>query len=290
MTEKRNKKKYKKKTLLLVLTLLSAITATVGTGYLILYQLQIREQEKQFESLLQSSIEVQTPQPNASGRNTNGINTGKIPEASGSGKQSDLSGYNVPERNLDFAALRGENNDIYAWITIPDTNIDYPVLQHPKELDYYLKHNMDGSTGYPGCIYSQFMNAKDFSDFNTVLYGHNMKKGTMFANLHYYEDPEFFDAHPYIYIYTEDGVLVYQIFAAYTFSNVHLLMGFDLSQEEVREIYLENIFSLDGINDNFNRELKVSADSKILTLSTCIKNQAQQRYLVAAVLMADGRK
>lgn len=111
----------------------------------------------------------------------------------------------------------------------------------------------------------------------------------MFANLHYYEDPDFFVEHPYVYVYTKDGPLVYQVFAAYTFSNVHLLMGFDLSQEAVRETYIENIFSLGGMNDNFNRDVEVTADSRILTLSTCINNRPENRYLVAAVLVADGR-
>ena len=149
---------------------------------------------------------------------------------------------------------------------------------------------MDGTKGYPGCIYSQFINSKDFSDFNTVLYGHNMNAGTMFANLHYYKDTEFFNSHPYIYVYTEDGVLVYQVFAAYTFSDVHLLMGFDLTKEEIRQIYIDNIFSLNGINNNFNREVEVTTDSRILTLETCVNNQDDKRYIVAAVLVADGRK
>ena len=137
---------------------------------------------------------------------------------------------------------------------------------------------------------SQFINSKDFSDFNTVLYGHNMNAGTMFANLHYYKDTEFFNSHPYIYVYTEDGVLVYQVFAAYTFSDVHLLMGFDLTKEEIRQIYIDNIFSLNGINNNFNREVEVTTDSRILTLETCVNNQDDKRYIVAAVLVADGRK
>ena len=117
-----------------------------------------------------------------------------------------------------------------------------------------------------------------------------MNAGTMFANLHYYKDTEFFNSHPYIYVYTEDGVLVYQVFAAYTFSDVHLLMGFDLTKEEIRQIYIDNIFSLNGINDNFNRDVEVTTDSRILTLETCVNNQDDKRYIVAAVLVADGRK
>lgn len=198
----------------------------------------------------------------------------------------DKSVYNIPDKNIDFAKLRKQNSDIYAWITIPDTNIDYPILQSETELDYYLDHNIDGSTGYPGCIYSQFINSKDFSDFNTVLYGHNMNAGTMFANLHYYRDSEFFNNHPYVYVYTENSVFVYQVFGAYTFSNVHLLMGFDLSDEEVRQTYIDNVRSLKGMDDNFNNDVKVTTESKLLSLSTCINDQKTKRYIVSSVLVA----
>ena len=74
-------------------------------------------------------------------------------------------GIEVPEKNIDFDKLHKEvSEDIYAWIYIPDTNIDYPVFQHPTDNAYYLEHNVDGSEGYPGCIYTENYNSKDFSD------------------------------------------------------------------------------------------------------------------------------
>lgn len=198
-----------------------------------------------------------------------------------------IEGYPVPEKEIDFQALQEEQNqDIYAWITIPNTKIDYPVLQHPEELDYYLEYNIDGSKGYPGCIYTQLINSKDWTDKHTVLYGHNMKNGSMFANLHYYEDPEFFEENPYVYIYTQKGVLVYRIFAAYEFGSAHLLLSFDTSTPEKYQEYLDNIFTIDGMNNNFDTEVELTADSRIITLSTCISGKADKRYLVQAVLVA----
>ena len=106
-------------------------------------------------------------------------------------------GVPIPEKEVDFADLQeNTNGDIYAWIHIPDTKIDYPVLQHPTDNSYYLNHNLDGSRGYPGCIYTEDYNKKDFTDPNTVLYGHNMKNGTMFAGLHKYGDSEYLEEHP----------------------------------------------------------------------------------------------
>lgn len=208
----------------------------------------------------------------------------ELPES----EEADLSAeYEIPQKKIDWAALQEKNQDIYAWITIPGTVIDYPVLQHPDEPDYYLQHNLDGSRGYPGCIYSQFYNSRDWDDPNTVLYGHNMKNGSMFAGLHQYEDSRFFEENPYVYIYSGDGVRVYRIFAAYEFSSAHLLLSFDMENPENFEVYLKGIFERDGMNDNFNRDISVTAEDKILTLETCISKKPDNRYLVQAVLVAE---
>lgn len=222
-----------------------------------------------------------------SGSGTNGTNASGTDAESATDTAALLSEYDVPDKDIDWEDLHSQNEDIYAWICIPDTKIDYPILQHPSELDHYLDYNIDGSKGYPGCIYSQFVNSKDFTDFNTVLYGHNMKNGTMFAGLHKFEDSEYFEDHSYIYVYTEDKVFVYRIFASYTFSSIHLIMGFDLSDENVRQIYIDNIRSLEGLTDNIDDSIEVDTDSRLLTLTTCIANQADKRYNVAGVLVSE---
>ena len=204
----------------------------------------------------------------------------------------DLSIYGVTDKTVDFEALKAEvNPDIYAWITVPGTVIDYPVLQHPDEMDYYLEYNLDGSKGYPGCIYTQRMNAKDFNDPNTVLYGHNMKNGTMFAALHKYKDPTFFNDNKYIHIYTEDNrILVYEIFAAYVYTDMHLLIGFDLHTESGIQYYFDSIRTNEGISNVFDNDIELDADSKVITLSTCISNKPKNRFLVQGVLIAEGEQ
>ncbi len=195
-------------------------------------------------------------------------------------------GIEVPDKGLDFAILQAETNaDIYAWIYIPDTKIDYPVLQHPDDDSYYLDYNIDGSKGYPGCIYTELCNSKDFTDPHTVLYGHNMKNGTMFAGLHDYRDMEFLEEHPYIYIYTPDKTYVYRIFGAYEFSAVHLVRNFDLSNPEIFQIYLDGIFEIRDMKANILKDIEVNSEDCIVTLSTCIANKPNQRYLVQGVLL-----
>ena len=121
------------------------------------------------------------------------VSTPEIPEETQPRDVLAERGITIPEKNIDWAELKSENPDIYAWIYIPGTNVDYPILQHPDEKSYYLDHNIDGSEGYPGCIYTQNVNSKDWMDPNTVIYGHNMNDGSMFHDLHKFEDNAFFD-------------------------------------------------------------------------------------------------
>ncbi|MGN0351052.1 MAG: class B sortase [Roseburia sp.] len=196
-------------------------------------------------------------------------------------------GIEIPEKNLDWDALHEENGDIYAWIYVPETNIDYPVLQHPTEESYYLNHNLDGSEGYPGCIYTQNLNSKDFTDPNTVIYGHNMKDGSMFRTLHYYEDGVFFEENPYVYIYTPEEIFVYEIFAAYEFSDAHLLYNFDFETPASFQVYLDSVFNTRDMNSHVRQDLTVTSDNHIITMSTCISGKPNNRYLVQAVLLND---
>ncbi len=184
-------------------------------------------------------------------------------------------------RKVDFAAAQAENSDIYAWIWIPGTNVDYPILRSETEEDaYYLNHTIDRSEGLPGTIYVEKYNAKDFSDPVTVVYGHNMKNGSMFADLHKYEDQEFFNNNPYIYIYLPDQTLKYRVFAAVTFDDRYLLGNYNFTYPEDFQKYLDELkSSMDG---HVNAEVNVTQETGILTLSTCIGDSPSQRWMVNA--------
>ena len=185
---------------------------------------------------------------------------------------------------VKFEELQAVNTDIYAWITVPGTVIDYPILQHASDNTYYLMHNIDGSYGYPGCVYTENMNSKDFTDNNTVIYGHNMKNGSMFAQLHKFEDPDFFNENREVLIYLPDEVLHYTIFAAHVYDDRHLLYSFDFTDPEVYQKYLDSIFSTRDMSANIDKDVTVTADNQIITLVTCIGSQPNNRLLVQAVL------
>lgn len=183
---------------------------------------------------------------------------------------------------VDFAALWEENEDVYAWITVPGTLVDYPVLQHPSDDEYYLHHTIDHIEGFPGSIYSETVNAKDFSDMNTILYGHNMKNDTMFGSLHDYENATFFAEHPYVYIHLPERTLVYRIFAAVKFRSVYLPNYLNYEEEADYTAYVEELKASPGY---MNSAMEPFFGNRLLTLHTCIGHDENHKYLVVAVLL-----
>lgn len=184
----------------------------------------------------------------------------------------------------DFEELRAQNEDIYAWITVPGTQTDYPVLQSETD-NYYLEHNLDGSSGYPGTIYTNKCNAKDFSDYNTVLYGHNMGNGTMFGDLHLFEEETFFEEHDRIIVYTQEKRLTYQIYAAVKFSDVYIPAYYDVHTAEGMLSFAEALENyMDEPESHLRADMSLTGEDRLITLSTCVKNERPRRYLVIGKL------
>ena len=193
----------------------------------------------------------------------------------------------IKNHGVDFTQLWSINTDIYAWIYIPNTNIDYPILQCEGDDSFYLEHNYRGQYEFAGSIYTEDINAKDFSDPNTVVYGHNMLNGSMFRTLHNFRDPAFFECNPYIYVYLPDRTLTYEIFSGYEYDNRHILSSFDFNDRDVYEKYLEYAMNPTEAMMCVRRDLEVTPDDRIITLSTCLGNIETSRYLVQGVLISD---
>lgn len=185
---------------------------------------------------------------------------------------------------IDFESLWKVNTDIYAWLEIVDTNISYPILQHRTDNDYYLNHTPEGRSGFPGSIYTFNVNAKDFSDFNTVIYGHRMNDGTMFSNLHFYRDESYLQEHRTIKIYLLNKELTYTIVAAVVYDDRLITAAFDFSDPDDCRAYLDSIYGNRDMNSHILTDLPVTEEDHIITLSTCIKGQEDKRYLIVAVL------
>lgn len=191
---------------------------------------------------------------------------------------------------IDFAALQAETPDACAWIKIPDTVIDYPIMQSGPETDedFYLDHDRNGKSKKAGAIYIQKLNAEDFTDRNTVIYGHNMLNGTMFAQLKKYRNRTFFDTHRDIYIYTPGHILHYKVLSAFVYDDRHILNSFNFVNNNNYQDFLNDCIDPFSLTRQVSDDLTVSTDNKIITLSTCTNND-DERYLVVGVLQKDTR-
>lgn len=196
----------------------------------------------------------------------------------------------LPQNPINFDELQSINSDLYGWIKIPETEIDYPLAQSSNEDDnYYLHHNYMGNYEFAGTIYSQRHNTKYFVERVTVLYGHNMLDGSMFAGLHDFSDKDFFDKNDTVYIYIPGHILTYKIFAAYDYDNRHIMNSFDFTDDEVYEQYLKDALNPHSANANVRGGVKLDIDDRIIVLSTCHDYNSSLRFLVQGVLINDQR-
>ncbi|MDR1713473.1 MAG: class B sortase [Coriobacteriales bacterium] len=246
-------------TVLLVVLLLSA---SGGIGWLIW---EHNQREKAAQELAETPIPT-VEQPVAS--------TPDTPEVA------------LPDNPIDFASIQQTSPDVYAWIYIPGTPINYPVVQHPNDDFFYIDHNPERNYAFEGSIFTEMANSLDFSDPITVIYGHNMHDETMFSTLHYFEDADFFAENDEMIIYTPGHILTYRIISAYQYDNRHILNSYDFSNPEVLADYQEYVRNPDSLLVN-TRDVPLTSTDKIVQLSTCMTVQNWNRYLVNGVLIDD---
>ncbi|HUM84828.1 MAG TPA: class B sortase [Lachnospiraceae bacterium] len=189
----------------------------------------------------------------------------------------------VATGSVNFAALQEECPDICAYISIEGTRIDYPIARSTTDDSYYLNHTIDGTAGYPGSIYIESRNSADFSDWNTVVYGHNMRSGSMFGTLSEFRDADYMNAHPYAVVYTPSATYIYTIFAAVTYNNRNIMTSFDFTKPNGRLSFLDSVNEARSISDPYRSDVTVNEDSHLLTLSTCT-SESSDRLIVLAVL------
>lgn len=192
------------------------------------------------------------------------------------------------ENPINFMKLQNKNADIFSWIRIKNTNIDYPILvPGSKGNDYYLRRNIEEEYDRQGVIFIENNNKSDWSDPVTVVYGHNIwTMGTMFYQLHKFEDSKFFNKNRYIEIYAPGRALKYEIYSAFEYDDRHILNSFDFSKKEVYQEFIDYTLDPHSLNKNI-KETTVTTDDKIIVLSTCIKDKENSRYLVVGVLRED---
>ena len=164
----------------------------------------------------------------------------------------------------DISALRQTNPDVLGWIRIPDSKIDYPLLQG-EDNDFYLDNNWQGTRSQMGSVFMEYQSSPDFTDYNTLIYGHNMTNGSMFSGLHKYQYAGYWETHPYVYILTDDGTLRYEVFSTYTAEVGSDTYRIRFSGAEEKADFLAMALEYSDIDTG----IVPDPMDRILTLSTC---------------------
>lgn len=195
-----------------------------------------------------------------------------------------------PTNPVNFKKLQSQNDEIYAWIQVDGTEVNYPIVQSTVDDEFYLTHSAyDKSWLASGAVFTQSQNTTTFNDSVTLVYGHNGFSESMFTSLHKFEDKSFFDSHPYFYIYMPGHKLNYQIISAFKYDDRHIMNSFSFQDVTVRSDFFAMLQNPDSALKNVRTDLKttVDKDSHVVILSTCFTGTSQRssRYLVSGVLL-----
>ena len=173
---------------------------------------------------------------------------------------------NKEKYTVDFSKLKKQNNEAIAWLKVNNTNIEYPVVKG-KNNSFYLNHSFDKSNNSAGWIFADYKNKFDNTDKNIVIYGHNMRDGSMFGSMLNILDAKWYEneENTNITLYTENEKCIYKVFSVYKIENEDYYIKTEFKNDNEFEGFIKNLKKR-SIKD-FN--VDVSKDDNILTLSTC---------------------
>lgn len=184
----------------------------------------------------------------------------------------------VLKNPIDFTQLLSVNSDIVGWLRIRALDISYPVVQG-KDNDYYLHRTFEKTDNFAGCLFVNSYNMGDFTDQNTIIYGHNMKNGSMFGKLKNFNDPEVFKKSRYFWIFTPDFIYQYRIFSASVVDKTGLTYQISFTDDEFDQ-FISRAYSNSVVD---NQDVTVTKEDRIVTLSTCTGDDST-RFVVMGKL------
>lgn len=263
----------KKETVRLALTVLLTVVFLISAGMMLRQQIQYQKiiadsnEAAQIAGLQKSTA----PAPSLPGSSPEPEKTENPPEP-------------LPEEalglvDIDLEALRAVNEDVVGWIEIPGTELSYPLVQGTDN-QYYLTHNWKKEANSGGAVFLESTNSRDLSDFHTIAYAHRMRNDTMFGTLKYYENPDFWQEHPRVYVVTADGIYRYDIFAAQEAGVKGIVYRLDIETNRLKEEFLQYCIERSIVDTGVLPEI----DDRILTLSTCTDNGHAKRWVVHGYL------
>lgn len=189
---------------------------------------------------------------------------------------------------VDFSELQAGNPDIYAWLSLPDAGIDYPVVQRFGDDSYYLRRDVDGKYAIGGSLFTEFRyNVTDFSDPVTVIYGHAMDNGTMFGQLQSWSQTADLGENAGFTIYQPGRRLTYRVFAAVPYDSSHVLYYHNFHEEQVYTEFFGDVFATRDLHAVLDPEGRPEYGDKVVILATCLRGNSSRRFLVMGVLTED---
>lgn len=178
-------------------------------------------------------------------------------------------------QSMAFEDLQTDYPNMVAWIFGEGMSIDYPVMR-TTDNDYYLTHLYDGTVNPHGAIFVDYRNTGLFVDDNTIIYGHNMKNGSMFNALNEYKSQDFYDAHPSMLIYTPQGDYLVELICGNVEDGNDEFFEFSFDSFEDMAAYVSNLRNA----STFQSSVELQPGDKLVSLCTCTYEKQNARYML----------
>lgn len=267
-----------KKTVIIIAIVLAAAVFLFSGYQVFSYYFEVAKSNRVTNALAKEFVTFIEPQTVPS--KTEPDETG---QGTGNTEPSEPGAKETAPLTVDFEALHQENDEVVAWIYCADTSINYPVAQS-EDNQYYLHRMVNRQYSAAGTLFLDCRNLPDFSDWNSVIYGHNRYSGDMFGSIVKYKSQEYYEAHPYLYLLTADASYKVELVAGYTTvsdERIYNIAGVD----EDRDAILSNALS----KSTFRTSAEFQPEDRFVTLSTCAYDFQDARYVLIGrlVLLAE---
>ena len=263
------------------------VVAAVCAAYLIIHFANLQATSDKDKALAES-VKTVTNEAGEAVTDENGETvTEKTDETK---KESETVTVEISNCPIDFKALEEINPEIYAWLTVSNTEIDFPVAQHEGESGlgayeyYYLYVGYDLEPSEYGTLFTTIENSKDMSDNVTVIYGHNKSK---FSELKNYRDESYWDGRRAMVVYTPEKAYVYKLWATVVWDRSFLIDEYNLDTPEGFEAFINKVKATTNVKSHVDETMDVTNNDKLLILSTCMPETSKKRYLAIGVLQSE---
>lgn len=287
------KKAGKHKKLLAVLRVLMGLSLVTAAVFAFFYLKSSREYAtgnsvyEDLRSIQRLSNESQQGDPSAgitpeTQPGTSAGDAAEVQSAQQSSGQPGSSGNaaEIAASSMNFEPFKEINSDIVAWLFAEGRSIDLPVVQGTDNY-YYLHHLFNKEANKLGTLFVDYQNKEDFSDRNTVIFGHNMNDGSMFSVLENYRDQTYYESFPEMDLYTPSGDYTIELFAGVVTSGDYKFIRLNFQDDTDFMSYIITM----RILSTFESPVEINANDRIVTLSTCVYDYENARYVLFGKLV-----